>query len=55
MYFSGKIKEMIQAELGIPVDKQQLKGLVKRHVDDSVCLQFALMCWQLEIICLVYE
>ncbi|XP_025109075.1 FAS-associated factor 1-like isoform X2 [Pomacea canaliculata] len=35
----GKIKEMIQAELGIPVDKQQLKGLVKRHVDDSVVLQ----------------
>ena len=32
----GKIKEILQLELGIPKDKQELKGLVKRKVDDSV-------------------
>ncbi|KAK7501481.1 hypothetical protein BaRGS_00007285 [Batillaria attramentaria] len=35
----GKIKEMLQAEIGIPVDKQELKGLVKRRVDDSTVLR----------------
>ena len=36
-YFPGKIKEILEVELGIPKDKQELKGLVKRKVDDSVC------------------
>ena len=33
---SGRIKEVLEQELGIPRDKQELKGLVKRKVDDSV-------------------
>ncbi|BFZ17016.1 hypothetical protein BsWGS_20055 [Bradybaena similaris] len=35
----GRIKEVLQTELGIPPDKQQLKGLVKRKVDDSTLLR----------------
>ncbi|CAG5134193.1 unnamed protein product [Candidula unifasciata] len=35
----GRIKEMLETELGIPPDKQQLKGLVKRKVDDSTLLR----------------
>ena len=33
---------MLQAQLGIPPDKQDLKGLVKRKVDDSVSCVFLL-------------
>ncbi|RUS71771.1 hypothetical protein EGW08_020465, partial [Elysia chlorotica] len=34
----GRIKEILEVELGIPKDKQELKGLVKRKVDDSTRL-----------------
>ncbi|GFR99209.1 FAS-associated factor 1 [Elysia marginata] len=34
----GKIKEILEVELGVPKDKQELKGLVKRKVDDSTRL-----------------
>ncbi|XP_005105164.1 FAS-associated factor 1 [Aplysia californica] len=35
----GRIKEVLESELGIPRDKQELKGLVKRKVDDSTILR----------------
>ena len=35
---AGRIKEMLEAQLGIPADKQELKGLIKRKVDDAVRL-----------------
>ncbi|GFN79067.1 fas-associated factor 1-like [Plakobranchus ocellatus] len=34
----GRIKEILEVELGVPKDKQELKGLVKRKVDDSTRL-----------------
>lgn len=36
--FTGRIKEMLETQLGVPADKQELKGLIKRKVDDSVRL-----------------
>ena len=35
---AGRIKEMLEAKLGIPAGKQELKGLIKRKVDDQVRL-----------------
>ncbi|XP_046327782.1 FAS-associated factor 1-like [Haliotis rufescens] len=35
----GKIKETLSVELGIPVDQQELKGLVKRKVEDRTVLR----------------
>ncbi|KAK7100551.1 FAS-associated factor 1-like [Littorina saxatilis] len=35
----GRIKAMLEAELGIPKDKQELKGLIKRKVDDTTVLR----------------
>merc|ERR1711879_407998 len=35
----GRIKEVLETDLGIPRDKQELKGLVKRKVDDSTLLR----------------
>ncbi|XP_076439934.1 FAS-associated factor 1-like [Babylonia areolata] len=35
----GRIKEMLEAQLGIPADKQELKGFIKRKMDDSMVLR----------------
>ena len=35
----GKIKELLFDELGIPTDKQELNGIVKRTVDDQMLLR----------------
>ncbi|CAL1547158.1 unnamed protein product [Lymnaea stagnalis] len=35
----GRIKEILETELGVPRDKQELRGLVKRKVDDSTILR----------------
>ena len=34
--FSGKIKEVLSADLNIPVSKQELKGWASRKVHDNV-------------------
>ncbi|KAL8568872.1 hypothetical protein ACOMHN_061448 [Nucella lapillus] len=35
----GRIKEMLEAQLAIPVDKQELKGFIKRKMEDTMVLR----------------
>ena len=38
--YAGRIKELLEAQIGVPKEDQELKGLAKQKVDDSVSVLY---------------